>query len=66
MAQKRANPAAGGDRARKSISLVGNFENNAPPSPKQDFRALWLARRFDVSPDLAVLILTLALGEVRA
>ncbi|HEY8126412.1 MAG TPA: hypothetical protein VIF88_13455 [Methylocystis sp.] len=32
----------------------------------QAIRLAWLRRRFDVSPDLAIMLATLALGEARS
>jgi len=48
--------------------LGGGLENQniAAPSALQAFRAAWIARRYAVSPDTAILLATLALGEVRA
>jgi hypothetical protein len=65
MAHKRANPAAGDDRARDMISAANNPENSNPNHRLQELRARFIARRFSVPPDVAILLATLALG-VRA
>jgi hypothetical protein len=68
MASKKLNPAtlaAGGARNLITVTAIGS-ENSAPSIETQHRRALWLARRFAISPDLAILLATLALGEVNA
>jgi hypothetical protein len=68
MAQKQANPVTlAADRARKSDCLAVGKPDYSDPLPQlQELRAHFLARRFAISPDLAMLLATLALGEVRA
>ncbi len=68
MKPKKMNPVTlAACRARNSISLsVGSSENSKPLPELQELRAHFLARRFAISPDLAMLLATLALGEVRA
>jgi hypothetical protein len=45
---------------------ISHSQDNKSPAAAQAIRLAWLRRRFDVSPDLAILVATLALGEVRA
>jgi hypothetical protein len=65
MAQKIENPATLETcRARNTITTIGS-DNSDPHAIRQDFRAIWIARRFAISPDMAILIAVLALGEAR-
>jgi len=66
MASKTGNPPLDGEgRARNVFSLAANgSENKSTALDLQERRAVWLARRFAISPDLAILLATLALGEV--
>jgi hypothetical protein len=69
MKSEKKNPATlAASRARNSDCLAAlNKTDNSNHLPQlQQLRAHFLARRFAVSPDLAVLIATLALGEVSA
>ena len=62
MTQKRANPAPlAADRARKPNCVSDYSDQNRQ---LQELRVRFLARRFDISPDLAILIATIAMGEV--
>jgi hypothetical protein len=64
---KRPPAATGG--APKSFACLGAWngsESNAAAFDLQQLRAHFLARRFAISPDMATLLATLALGEVRA
>jgi hypothetical protein len=59
------NPGAG------TPGLEGHTKNSHPENSKspelpQALRLAWLRRRFDVSPELAIMLATLALGEVQA
>jgi hypothetical protein len=64
MKSARAAPArAGGD---PRIELLGGgltFENTKSPLDLQMLRAAWIVRRCAISPDLAVFLASLALGE---
>jgi len=68
MASKKMNPATrAACRARKSDCLAAVGCENSKPLPElQELRTRFLARRFAISPDLAILLATLALGEVSA
>ena len=58
-------PAATGNGLRNAdLSATGQF-STANSIRLQEIRVAWLARRFTVSPDLAVLIAFLALWEAR-
>jgi hypothetical protein len=61
MIQKQANPAAGGDRARNTyLAALDNRENSDPHAKTQDFRSIWLARRFHLSISTASTVADLA------
>jgi hypothetical protein len=64
-ALKSETPGAGTPGAVAQIQ-ISHSEDNKSPVAAQAIRLAWLRRRFDVSPDLAILVATLALGEVRA
>ena len=68
MASKRESPATRvACRARKCFAVAAIVsENRTTDSNLQEHRAAWLARRFAISPDLAILLASLALGEARA
>jgi hypothetical protein len=68
MTSKKLNPATrAACRARKSDCLAAVRSENSKPLPDlQELRTRFLARRFAISPDLAILLATLALGEVSA
>ncbi|MGO9773937.1 MAG: hypothetical protein ACLPSW_31185 [Roseiarcus sp.] len=70
MKSKKLNPPAAtgglGVYCDRQAAKFHDPENNQPHAKMQDFRAIWLARRFAISPDMAMLLATLALGEVRA
>lgn len=54
---------------RISDMLPGAFDTQHTTKFGPDAQAIrlaWLRRRFDVSPDLAIMLATLVLGEVRA
>ena len=60
-AARRAEAAT----VEKMQSLAAcTFEDSSPLLTLQAFRIAWIARRFAVSPDTAILIASLALGEV--
>jgi hypothetical protein len=64
MRLKEKSPATlAADRARKSEC---SYDNSNPSHGLQELRARFIARRLAISPDLAILIATIALGEVRA
>jgi hypothetical protein len=69
MASKKMKPPAAADaeRLRNTITATAIGSEHSKPLPDlQELRTRFLARRFAISPDLAILIATLALGEVQA
>jgi hypothetical protein len=69
MTQKRTSPpvAAGGlgIYCDRQAAKFHDPENNQPFAQKQDFRAVWLARRFGLSLSIAAAVAALHFGEVR-
>jgi hypothetical protein len=65
----RAAPARAGGDPKIFERLPGAFDTEHTTKFGPDAQAIrlaWLRRRFDVSPDLAIMLATLALGEARA
>jgi hypothetical protein len=70
MAQDIKNPPAAtgglGVYCDRQAAKFHDPENNQPLAKKQDFRAVWLARRFHLSLSTAAAVAALHFGEVRA
>lgn len=71
MPQKKLNPVPQGSAGRVPkeficVTAMNASEPTRSPLDLQTLRASWIARRCAVSPDLAVFIASLALGEVSA
>lgn len=68
-AQKSGRPpprdAANGPLNCHSLAGVDGSENSVSHFDPQVLRVAWIARRWAVSPDLAILLASLALGEAR-
>jgi hypothetical protein len=65
--KKKRPPAATGDLGicHRQAAFDGP-ENSKPHAKKQDFRANWLARRFNLALSTASAVAALHFGEVRA
>ena len=67
MASKRVNPATlAACRARNCLAVAAIGSENKSTTPNlQDRRAVWLARRFNLSLSTAAAVAALHFGEVR-
>jgi hypothetical protein len=67
--ERGGHPRDADGAPRISDMLPGAFDTQHTMKFGPDAQAIrlaWLRRRFDVSPDLAIMLATLALGEARS